>query len=133
MSIFNDGNRHTSTNSKNYEILLIGLIFQLKMNNCFGISMETDSLASWVECLPMVRETGFQSRFESYQRLKKMVLDTSLLNTQHYKVRIKGKEEQSKEMISALPDTSVLKQLKREPSSHPRLRSLTLLTFTYFN
>ena len=27
----------------------------------------------------------------------KMVLDTSLLNTQHYKVRIKGKVEQSKE------------------------------------
>ena len=27
----------------------------------------------------------------------KMVLDTSLLNTQHYKVRIKGKVEQSSE------------------------------------
>ena len=26
-----------------------------------------------------------------------MVLDTSLLNTQHYKVRIKGKVEQSRE------------------------------------
>ena len=32
-----------------------------------------------------------------------MVLDTSLLNTQYYKVRIKGKEEQSKEKSSALP------------------------------
>ena len=31
----------------------------------------------------------------------KMVLDTSLLNTQQYKVRIKGKVEQSKEMSSA--------------------------------
>ena len=29
----------------------------------------------------------------------KMVLDTSLLNTQHYKVRIKGKVEQSWERI----------------------------------
>ena len=37
----------------------------------------------------------------------KMVLDTSLLNTQHYKVRIKGKMEQSKERSSALPYTSV--------------------------
>ena len=36
----------------------------------------------------------------------KMVLDTSLLNTQRYKVRIKGKVEQSKERSSALPNTS---------------------------
>ena len=32
-----------------------------------------------------------------------MVLDTSLLNTQHYKVRIKGKVEQSRERSSVLP------------------------------
>ena len=31
-----------------------------------------------------------------------MVLDTSLLNTQQYKVRIKGKVEQSKERSSTL-------------------------------
>ena len=37
----------------------------------------------------------------------KMVLDTSLINTQHYKVSIKGKVEQSKERSSALPYTSV--------------------------
>ena len=37
----------------------------------------------------------------------KMVLDVSLLNTQHYKVRIKGKMEQSKERSSALPYTLV--------------------------
>ena len=37
----------------------------------------------------------------------KMVLDTSLLNTQHYKVRIKGKVEQSRERSSALHYTSV--------------------------
>ena len=30
-------------------------------------------------------------------KTQKVVLDTSLLNTQHYKVRIKGKEEQGKE------------------------------------
>ena len=35
----------------------------------------------------------------------KMLLDTSLLNTQQYKVRIKGKVEQSREMSSALPYT----------------------------
>ena len=37
----------------------------------------------------------------------KMVLDTSLLNTQHYKVRIKGKVEKSRERSSALPYTFV--------------------------
>ena len=37
----------------------------------------------------------------------KMVLDTSLLNTQQYKVLIKGKVEQFWEMSSALPYTSV--------------------------
>ena len=36
-----------------------------------------------------------------------MVLDAALLNTQYYKVRIKGKVEQSKEWSSALPYTSV--------------------------
>ena len=37
----------------------------------------------------------------------KMVLDTSLLNTQRYKVRIKGKVEQSRKRSSALPYTSM--------------------------
>ena len=37
----------------------------------------------------------------------KMVLDTSLLNTQQYKVRIKGKMEQSWKKSSALSYTSV--------------------------
>ena len=37
----------------------------------------------------------------------KMVLDTSLLNTQQFKVSIKGKVEQSRERSSALPYTLV--------------------------
>ena len=40
-------------------------------------------------------------------KTQKMVLDASLLNTQHYKVRIKGKVEQSSERSSALPYTLV--------------------------
>ena len=40
-------------------------------------------------------------------KTQKMVLDASLLNTQHYKVRNKGKVEQSREMSSALPYTLV--------------------------
>ena len=47
----------------------------------------------------MVRETWVQSQVVSYQRL---VLNTSLLNTQQYKVPIKGKVEQSRERSSAL-------------------------------
>ena len=37
----------------------------------------------------------------------RMVLDTFLLNTQQYKVRIKGKVEQFRERSSALPYTLV--------------------------
>ena len=40
-------------------------------------------------------------------KVKKMALDAALLNTQHYKVRIKGKVEQSREWSTALAYTSV--------------------------
>ena len=59
----------------------------------------------------------------------KMVLDTSFLNTQQHKVRIKGKVEQFRERSSALLYTSVLQLLKREPSGPPWLRAPTLLTY----
>ena len=36
-------------------------------------------------------------------KTQKMVLDAALLNTQHYKVRIKGKVEKYRERSSALP------------------------------
>ena len=39
------------------------------------------------------------------QKTKKMVLDASLLNIQHYKVRIKGKVGQSWERSGARPYT----------------------------
>ena len=51
---------------------------------------------------PMVWETEVQSQVGSYQRLKKMVLDAALLNTQHYKVSIKGKVMQSRERSNTL-------------------------------
>ena len=56
----------------------------------------------------MGQATRVQSQVESYQRLKKLVLDVALLNAQHYKARIKGKVEQSKEWSSTLPYTLVL-------------------------
>ena len=40
-------------------------------------------------------------------KTQKMVLDVALLNTQHYKVQIKDKVEQSRERSSALPYTLV--------------------------
>ena len=40
-------------------------------------------------------------------KTQKMVLDATLLNTQHYKVRIKGKVEKSRKRSSALPYTLV--------------------------
>ena len=42
-----------------------------------------------------------------------MVLDTSLLNTQQYKVRIGGKVEQSRERSNALPYTSVVVAIEK--------------------
>ena len=62
---------------------------------------------------------------------QKMVLDATLLDTQHYKVLIKGKVEQSKEWSSDLPYTLVWLLLKREPSGHPRLSSPPLLTIVW--
>ena len=40
-------------------------------------------------------------------KTQKMVFDAALLNTQHYKVRIYSKVEQSRERGSALPYTSM--------------------------
>ena len=53
------------------------------------------------------QETGVQSPGWVIPKTKKMVLDATLLNTQHYKVGIKGKVEQSRERSSALPYTLV--------------------------
>ena len=63
--------------------------------------------SQWVGCLPMIWETWVQSQVHVIPKTLKMVLDTSLLNTQQYKVRIEGKVEQSREKSSALPYTSV--------------------------
>ena len=63
----------------------------------------------------MSRRPGFNPG--SYQRLKKWYLML------HCKVRIKGKRVQCREWSSALPSTSVLYLLKREPLGQPRLKS----------
>ena len=61
----------------------------------------------------------------------KMVLDTSLLNTQQYKVGIKGKVEKSRERSSALDYTSVLQLLKRELSGRPDYSRQLLPIYIY--
>ena len=57
----------------------------------------TEPLDYWVECSLMVRETEVQSSGQVIPKTQKMVLDATLFNTQHYKVWIKGKVEQSRE------------------------------------
>ena len=55
----------------------------------------------------MVRETGGSFQGRVIPKSLKIVLDTSLLDTQQYKVRTKGKVKQSWERSSAMPYTSV--------------------------
>ena len=87
--------QHTANRQQRWGIILLNYDFKMEY------------LAQRLECSPMARETWVQSQVESYQRHKKMELDTTLLNTQHYKVRFKGKVEQSWEWSSALPYTLV--------------------------
>ena len=58
---------------------------------CFVYSSYiTGSLTKWVECSPMIWETWVQSQVASYQRLLKIVLDTSLtLSNIRYVSRVK--------------------------------------------
>ena len=67
----------------------------------------------------------------SIPKTLKMVLDTSLLNTQQYKVRIEGEVEQSREKISVLPYTSVQELLKREPPGCLSRESPTATIYIY--
>ena len=57
-----------------------------------------------------------------------MVLDTALLNSQHYKVLIKGKVEQYRESSSALPYTGIV-AIERVTLGSP---STTVANLTYF-
>ena len=57
-----------------------------------------------------------------------MVLDTSLLDTQQYKVRIKGKVKQSREKSSTLPYTLGVVAIEKGAS---RSSSTSVANFTY--
>ena len=60
-------------------------------------------------------------------KTQKMVLDASLFNTQHYKVRIKVKWSNPGKGVAPSPTPWCSKLSKREPSGHPRLWLPTLL------
>ena len=63
----------------------------------------------------------------------KMVLDTSLLNTEHYKVRIKGKVEKSRERSSVPLHLGVVATEKGAFRSHStKVANLTYLVFYVF-
>ena len=65
----------------------------------------------------------------------KMELDTTLLNTQHYKVRFKGKVEQSREWSSAPPLHLGVVAIEKGAFGSPStmVANFTLLTIQYFN
>ena len=63
--------------------------------------------AHWLSGRVFANSTGDWSSGWVISKTQKVVLDTSLLNTQHYKVRFKVKVKQSKERSSALSYTSV--------------------------
>ena len=60
----------------------------------------------------------------------KMVLDTSLLNTQRYKVCIKGKVEQSRERSSTLPLHLIIVTIEKGTFGLPS-NMVANFTFTY--
>ena len=63
-----------------------------KKKNAIPQKLEIFIVACGIWCSSVNQETGVQSQVESYQRkTQKMVLDHSLLNTENYKVWIKGK------------------------------------------
>ena len=61
--------------------------------------------AHWPSGRVFANGPGDRGSDQVIAKTQKMVLDTSLLNTQRYKICFKGKVEQSGERSSALPYT----------------------------
>ena len=61
----------------------------------------------------------------------KMVLDASLLNTQHYKIRIKGKVEKSWEKSCALPYILGVVAIEKGAFGSPSTMVAQLYLLTY--
>ena len=65
-------------------IFFVYILFSYLFINIFS-SLIIAGLVCGLECSPKAQKSWVQSQVESYQRLKKMVLDASLPNTLHYK------------------------------------------------
>ena len=72
-----------------YLFVFMTLESDLTWTDMVPVAVYSKDQKDFDNCSPMVWETWVQSK------TLKMVLDTSLLNTQQYKVCIKGKVEQS--------------------------------------
>ena len=79
----------------------ISHLLMLKVNGG-GTYISLQNLLFWLGLGDQVSISGWV-----IPKIQKVVLDTSLLNSQHYKVRFKGKVEQSREWSSLLSYTSV--------------------------
>ena len=71
----------------------------------------------YMECLLMAQETKGSIIVRIIPKTQKMVLDTSLLYSQHDKVQIKSKVEQSKERSSILSVIAIEKIAFKSPST----------------
>ena len=79
----------------------------------------------------MAPETWVQSPVESYQRLKKWYLMPPCLTLSIIRYGSRVKWHNTGKGVALSPTPWCSKLLKREPSGHPRLWSLTLLTYIY--
>ena len=71
------------------------------------LDQRQEIVINWlIGLLGRVFTNGLRDR-GSIPKTQKMVLDISLLNTEHHKICIKGKVKQSKERSSDFPYTSV--------------------------
>ena len=100
-------------NTQHYKVWIKGKVVQSIEKRAFGYS--------WLRSPTLIYQAiGLMSRVFTngpegqgsipgrvIPKTQKMVLGAALLNTQHYKVQIKGKVEQSRERSSTLPYTSV--------------------------
>ena len=84
-------------------------MYTLIVNNILTFSFLNIAITQWRAIGLMIRvfTNGPGDRGSIPGRVipktKKMLLDTALLNTQHYNVRIKGKVEESRERSNDLP------------------------------
>ena len=98
------------------------------MNHLFALDQIISSIT--IYCLVFANGLGDLNSIlgRLISKTQKMLHDTSLFNTQQYKVRIKSKVEQSRKRRSALPNNPRVVAIEKGAFWSP---STTLLTFTY--